>query len=94
MIKIRKAGPFHLWLFDCMADVLGLDYVLAIYLPWGLYIHPDYIESQVILKHEMAHVLQRQTDGLAYWWLTIWYLIHYGYWDSPYEIDARAKERL
>lgn len=55
-----------------------------------IYVRPEQINNQRLIKHEQAHAMQIQRDG--YLWQPIkytWYLIRYGYEDNPYEIEAR-----
>jgi hypothetical protein len=81
--KIRKAGPFwgtFLWAF-------GFN---GVYTPWGIFLTPKYFNNRALRRHEICHWLQRRRDGfIPYWVKTFWYLARYGYWNSPYEVEAR-----
>ena len=80
----RKAGPFWRWF-------LGHWGFVAITMPWAIYCIEEKFNDPRIARHEYQHVAQMRNDGMIVWWLTAgWYLLRYGYWDSPYEIDARA----
>ena len=42
--------------------------------------------------HEAVHVAQIERDGAVKWTIKIlYYLVRYGYINSPYEIEARTK---
>ena len=57
----------------------------------NIYALPGCESSATLHKHEECHVMQLKRDGfLGYHIKTVWYLIHYGYQNSPYEIEARA----
>lgn len=82
--KLVKSGS----LFDRYLDFKGYHgYITA----WGqVYIKEDYKSNQMLLKHEWRHVQQMTEDGVIIWNLKyIAYQIIYGYWNNPYEIDAR-----
>jgi hypothetical protein len=43
-----------------------------------------------LIRHEQAHVMQIERDGAWRWTVRVfWYLLRYGYKNSPYEIEAR-----
>lgn len=59
-----------------------------------IYVLPGFEHDQHLLRHERKHLEQIERDGrimfaLKYSWLTI----RHGYWQNPYEIEARAAER-
>ena len=58
-----------------------------------IYLHPDYIDSNSLIKHEQCHAMQMQRDGKL-WMITkyTYYLIKHGYRNNPYEIEAREAE--
>ena len=86
MPDIKPAGFF----WRAILDALGFA---AIYTPWGIYIQPKWINNKGLRRHEITHWLQRQRDGFfAYWFFTFWYLIRYGYDNSPYEVEARRAQ--
>ena len=64
---------------------------LAITMPWkAIYCRPGEEANANLLKHEEVHVDQIKKDGPWKWTvLVLWYLLRYGYKNSPYEIDAR-----
>jgi hypothetical protein len=62
--------------------------------PWKqIYIMEGYENSQWLIRHELKHIEQMQRDG----WFTFhimyfYYLLKYGYYENPYEIEARNAE--
>lgn len=80
----RRAGRF--WTF--VLDRFGF---VAIALPWSIYCKESHIADPRIARHEYQHIAQMRRDGMLVWWVTAgYYLLRFGYWDSPYEIEARA----
>jgi hypothetical protein len=84
-VPIKPAGLF----WGSILSTLGFA---GIYTMHGtIYLLPAYMGSERLRAHELHHALQRQRDGFfAFWFLTFWYLIRFGYWQSPYEVEARA----
>lgn len=79
----RKAGPF--WRF--VLKRLGFA---AITLPWSIYVLEEWRHDPRLARHEFQHVAQMRNDGMLRWWIkAAYYIIRYGYMNSPYEIDAR-----
>lgn len=64
---------------------------LAITMPWKvIYCRPGSEDNTKLLRHEEEHIRQIERDGAIKWTvLVLWYLLRYGYKNSPYEIDAR-----
>ena len=63
-----------------------------------IYLHnttrEDFFLDARWVKHEMAHVEQYQQHGiLKFLLLYTWYSIKYGYYNNPFEIEAREKEK-
>ena len=59
----------------------------------NIYARPGFESSQILRKHEECHVAQIQRDGfIGYHLKSIWYLLKYGYTNSPYEVEAREAE--
>ena len=86
MPDIKPAGFF--W-----RNILGALGFAGIYTPWGIYLMPNYLNHAGLRRHEICHYLQRQRDGFfTYWTLTFWYLVRYGYENSPYEVEARRAQ--
>ncbi len=55
----------------------------------------ELLESISWLRHELKHVQQYRQQGK---WLFLikylWKSLHRGYWNNPYEIEAREAERV
>jgi hypothetical protein len=55
----------------------------------------DFIKNERWLKHELCHVMQFKKHGGYFFLLKyIWQSIKHGYYNNPYEIEARAAEFL
>lgn len=58
---------------------------------WGvIYVRQGFQQDQALLRHEQQHLIQMQRDGKL--WFTIKYLYWlclYGYYNNPYEVEAR-----
>lgn len=65
----------------------------AITMPWKtVYCVPGQENNKALAAHEAVHIEQIERDGAIKWTLKIfYYLIRYGYLNSPYEIEARKK---
>ena len=72
---------------------LKLAGALAVTMPWRtVYCRPGEEGNQPLAAHEAVHVAQIERDGAVMWTLKIfYYLLRYGYLNSPYEIEARTK---
>lgn len=86
--RIVIAGRF--WTFALA--VMGFS---AVTTPWRtIYIHPYAVGDRRLIRHERAHIRQMDRDGWWRFWLQYyWWLLKYGYWNNPYEIEARRAER-
>lgn len=59
------------------------------------YVRPGYEYSERLRKHEFAHLAQMRRDGRATFLCKyIWWTFRYGYQNNPYEVAARAAEKL
>lgn len=86
MVEFRKAGRF--W-----STVLNWFGFAGITMPWAIYLLPDWFNDDRLRRHELKHVEQMKRDGMLAWWIkAAWYLLRYGYMNSPYEIEARAAQ--
>ena len=73
----------HLWGFYGWTSPFGTVYCL-----------PGCESSQMLARHEYTHVAQLRRDGfLLYNLKSLWYVIRYGYKNSPYEVEARNAEQ-
>jgi hypothetical protein len=84
---VKQAGLF--W-----GSVLRTLGYAGIFAPNGvIYLLPKYFNNSALRRHEQRHAMQCQRDGyFTFWFLIFWYLLWYGYWNSPYEIEARGAE--
>ena len=58
-----------------------------------IYLHPDHLGDEPLIRHEMAHIDQINREGrLKFAIKYLYFTIRYGYWDNPYEVEARAAE--
>ena len=62
--------------------------------PWRLiYIMPGHETDQATFKHEQAHLHQMDRDGTLTFIIQYpFQILRYGYWNAPYEIEARLAE--
>lgn len=59
-----------------------------------VYVVDGFQDCDWLLRHERTHIMQMERDGWGRFHLTyFWYLLRYGYWNNPYEIEARAAEQ-
>lgn len=61
-------------------------------MPWRtVYCLPGSEADAALAAHEAVHVAQINRDGALLWsFRVLWYLLRYGYANSPYEVEARA----
>lgn len=65
----------------------------GITLPWAIYLHPTRIADMKLIRHEIKHAEQMKRDGVLRFLVKyLWWSVRYGYWNNPYEIEARAAE--
>lgn len=54
----------------------------------------DFLKDERWVKHELAHVEQYKKHGvLKFLTLYLWYSMKYGYYNNPFEVEAREKEK-
>ena len=54
----------------------------------------DFLNDQRWYKHELVHIEQYKKHGLVkFLTLYLWYSIKYGYYNNPFEVEARKKEK-
>ena len=58
---------------------------------WGsVYAMPSWENNPSLIKHEMEHVRQLKEHGnFKFFLLYLYYNLRYGYWNNPFEIQAR-----
>jgi len=70
------------------------------YVGWTSYWDCVYYMSEPVvgsrlMKHELKHVEQMGREGkLVFTVKYLWYAATVGYWDNPYEVEARAAENV
>lgn len=63
--------------------------------PFGIYILPSKFWDERLIRHEQVHWQQAYRLGILKWYaLTLWYLIRYGYKNSPLEREAREQSNV
>ena len=87
--RIRSAGPGLRAVFN----MLGVD---GLTMPWRtVYLRPGCENDRPLVVHELVHIKQIDRYGpVLFALLYIWYLVRFGYWQSPLEIEARKYQRL
>jgi hypothetical protein len=67
----------------------------AITMPWkSIYILDEHQHDEGLRRHELIHIEQIERDGpVKFTLLYFWYLVRYGYWNNPYEVEAYGKAR-
>ena len=54
----------------------------------------DFLNDQRWVKHELVHIEQYKKHGLVkFLTLYLWYSMKYGYYNNPFEMEAREKEK-
>jgi hypothetical protein len=55
---------------------------------------PAFEQNEKFVKHELKHVEQYQRLGfIPFLWMYLWYSLKYGYFNNPFEIEAREAEK-
>lgn len=50
-------------------------------------------ENNRLIRHERCHEAQMKREGTARFLVKyLWYKLRFGYWDNPYEVEARRVE--
>ncbi len=58
-----------------------------------IYVMPGFERDERLLRHEAKHLEQIRRDGrIVFSAKYLYWLIRRGYWNHPYEIEARAAE--
>lgn len=58
--------------------------------PFGIYILPEQLDNNRLIKHEQQHWRQWQQMGTLRYYLTYFYqVLRWGYYNSPMEKEAR-----
>jgi hypothetical protein len=86
------------WLAKMAAAKLRSDAV-ALVIGNTIYLHniskKEFLQNIPLLKHELCHVRQYKQQGLIIFLAKyLWYCAKYGYYNNPFEVEARAAEAL
>ena len=77
-----------------MKVVYNSKFVPKGYKAWVIYPYMFFSEAKctdVLFRHELQHVYQVRKYGWFKFYATyLWYSATKGYWDNPYEIEARG----
>ena len=58
-----------------------------------VYVLPGHERNEPLLRHERSHLEQIERDGrLLFAVKYSWWTIRHGYWNNPYEVEARKAE--
>ena len=86
-MKVRTTTSLLAWLMR-RAGFLGWTSFWA-----TIYVLPGFERNERLLRHERKHLEQIERDGRLLFSIKYsWWLIRYGYWNNPYEVEARAAE--
>jgi len=62
-------------------------------LPWGIYILPDRLQDERLIKHEREHARQIEEHGvIGFYARYLWFTLRHGYRNNPLEEKARKAE--
>jgi hypothetical protein len=62
-------------------------------LPWGIYILPERLQDERLIKHEREHAKQIDELGVFNFYVRyLWFTLRYGYRNNPLEELARKAE--
>jgi hypothetical protein len=85
IFRLRDATPLIAWYMRCCGfDGWASLWRTAYFLPGGM-------DDHGLVRHELKHLEQIERDGRVLFMVKyVWWLCRYGYWNNPYEIEARA----
>ena len=59
-------------------------------LPWAIYILPERLGEEALVRHEQVHAQQISRFGvIGFYTRYLWYTMRYGYTNNPLEVEAR-----
>jgi hypothetical protein len=62
-------------------------------LPWGIYILPERLQDERLVRHEQAHADQIAQYGvIGFYARYLWFTLRHGYRNNPLEEKARKAE--
>lgn len=63
-------------------------------LPWAIYLLPERMDDQTLIRHERKHAEQIERLGVLRFYVTYaWQVLRHGYRNAPLEIEAREAEK-
>lgn len=80
------------WIIKKYLDIFKFDALTTF---WGVIYYKDInaFNDLKLKKHEIMHENQMKRDGYIIFHIKYtWYLLIYGYWNNPYEVEARKAE--
>lgn len=87
MLKIKPAKGLISWL-------LRKSGFSGVTLPWAIYILPEKLSDTILIKHERQHEQQIKQHGVVMFYIKyLWYNFKYGYFNNPFEVEARKVSR-
>jgi hypothetical protein len=64
-------------------------------LPWGIYILPERLQDERLVRHEREHARQIEEHGvIGFYARYLWFTLRHGYRNNPLEVSARRAEEL
>ena len=75
-----------------LRPVAGVEIVGRVASPHVIEIVSGYETSARLIAHELVHVIQWHRTGVGYPLAYVLQVVAYGYWDAPFEVEARAME--
>lgn len=87
MLDIRPATGLIRW-------ALKRTGFAGVTLPWAIYLLPEHVDDQALIRHECKHAEQMERMGVLRFYVTYaWQVLRHGYRDAPLEIEAREAEK-
>ncbi len=90
-VEIRESA----WITDLGGRLSGMQGPAhAVTLGRVIVVPPESRPSDRLLRHELAHVRQWRAEPLSFPVRYVWHHIRRGYWNNPFEMEARAEESV
>lgn len=86
--KIRPHFVIAYWPWNWFLRRQGFA---AITMPWrSIYVLPHWLDHRQLRRHELVHIAQMRREGtIRFCCRYLWLCVTVGYWNNPYEIEAR-----
>jgi len=95
-ITIDEAGRHHVTLAVVTsispATVAGHDIGARVTGPRDIIVLPQWSTNAPLIAHELCHAVQWRTFGAGFPITYAKQALAFGYWDAPFEVEARAAE--